>query len=89
MLISTKIKCIKRDKMGGKSSRQYQTPSLHEEAARNFHKRIKAYNYAYHGPYHNYIEWCRAQYELECIPIYLRQGPNYRPQYDHWGNQEY
>jgi len=75
--------------MGGKSSRQYQTQSLHEQASINFHNRIKDYNYAYHGSYHEYIEWCHGQYQLECIPIYLRNGPNYTPQYDFWGNQIY
>ena len=42
-------------KMGGKSSRQSQTPSLQEEAAINFHNRIKKYDYVYHGPYHEYL----------------------------------
>jgi hypothetical protein len=78
--------------MGGKSSREYYAEEQAKRtlnAARNYHRRIKEYNYAYNGPYYNYVEWCRAQYELECIPEYCRQGPNYRPQYDHWGNQVY
>jgi hypothetical protein len=59
------------------------------EAAINYHKRIRAYNYAYHGPYHDYVEWCQAEYELECIPPCCRQGSGYRPQYDHYGRQIY
>lgn len=59
------------------------------QAAINFHKRIQSYNYAYHGPYCYYVEWCRSQYELECIPEWMRQGSNYRPQYDSWGRQVY
>ena len=76
-------------KMGGNSSREKSDADYKLEAAINFHKRIKSYHYAYHGNYIEYVEYCRAQYQLECIPSYLRQGPNYRPQYDHWGNQEY
>lgn len=74
--------------MGGNSSREQQ-PDLEVTAAINFQKRIRGYNYAYHGPYHYYVEWCRAQYELECIPEWCRQGSGYTPQYDHWGRQTY
>jgi hypothetical protein len=62
---------------------------LEIKASINFHERIKTYNYAYHGPYHEYVELCRAQYELECIPKSCQQGPNYRPEYDHHGRQIY
>jgi hypothetical protein len=62
---------------------------LEKIAAINYHKRINMYHYAYHGPYHEYIELCRAQYELECIPKICHHGPNYRPQYDHHGRQIY
>jgi len=78
--------------MGGNSSRESYAKEERElkiKAARNFHNRIQMYHYAYHGNYIEYVEWCRAQYELECIPSYLRQGPAYKPIYDHWGNQEY
>ena len=50
---------------------------LQEKALRNYDARINNYNYAYHGPYINYINWCRAEYELECIPDCCRYGPNY------------
>jgi hypothetical protein len=78
--------------MGGNSSREYyakQQSELELNAVKNYHMRVKAYNYAYHGPYYDYIEWCRGQFELECIPQCCRQGPNYRPQYDSWGREIY
>lgn len=78
--------------MGSNSSRQSEYDKQRElelEAARNFHNRLKAYNYAYHGPYYAYVESCRAQYELECIPYYCRQGAGYSSQYDAWGNRIY
>ena len=49
------------------------------EAQRKFDFRIRNYNYAYHGSYIDYVHWCRAQYELECIPECCRQGHNFRP----------
>lgn len=72
--------------MGSKISKscQYKAKqpelSLEEIAAINYHKRVNEYNFAYHGYYIDYIEWCRAQYELECIPESCRQGSRYRPQ---------
>jgi hypothetical protein len=66
--------------MGQSSSSTYVERNWEREAAINFHKRIKEYNYAYHGMYYDYVEWCRAQYELECIPEWCRQGSNYRAQ---------
>jgi hypothetical protein len=52
---------------------------LTAEAQRKFDFRIRNYNYAYHGSYIDYVHWCRAQYELECIPECCRQGHNFRP----------
>ena len=78
--------------MGGNSSRESyakEQSKLELNADINFHKRIRGYNYAYHGYYTDYVEWCRAQYELECIPECCRQGSGYTPQYDHWGRQTY
>lgn len=66
--------------MGSKSSKlseyklKQQEINLEEIAARNYHKRMDEYNYAHHGYYIDYIEWCRAQYELECIPECCRRG---------------
>lgn len=78
--------------MGSKFSRESDAEEQSKRtlnAARNYHRRIKEYNYAYHGYYTDYVECCRAQYELECIPEWCRQGRGYTPQYDHWGNREY
>lgn len=62
---------------------------LRMKALINYDRRIKSYNFAYHGYYLDYVEWCRGQYELECKPEYCRQGSNYSPQYDQWGYEEY
>jgi hypothetical protein len=51
---------------------------LEAEALKRFNIRVNSYSYPHHGPYIQYIEWCRAQYELDCIPPSCRQGPNYR-----------
>ena len=56
-------------------------------ALKNYNQRIKNYCFPRHGPYFDYMEWCLAQYELECIPESCRQGPAYKPQYDSWGNK--
>ena len=56
-------------------------------AARNYHRRINEYRYAYHGYYTDYVEWCRGQYELECLPECCRQGVGYTQKYDEWGNE--
>jgi hypothetical protein len=70
--------------MGNNSAKQKQSEiiiqqKLNEQALKNFDLRVKSYSYAYHGPYYQYIEFCRAQYELECIPECCRYGPNYDP----------
>ena len=78
--------------MGSSSSTQYHVQTQQERtmrAARNFHHRIKSYDYAYDGLYSDHVEWCHAQYQLECLPEECLQGPNYRPQYDGHGNQVY
>lgn len=45
---------------------------LRRRAEINYDRRIRAYNYVYHGYFIDYIEWCRVQYELECIPQYQK-----------------
>jgi hypothetical protein len=62
---------------------------LEQEALNNYNQRIKNYCYPRHGHYYDYQQWCLAQYHLECLPPSCRQGPNYKPQYDSWGNQYY
>jgi len=50
---------------------------LESIALRNFNQRIKAYSYPHHGNYYLYIEQCKAEYELECIPESCRQGTRF------------
>ena len=54
---------------------------LEEEAMRKFNYRVRTYSYPHHGPYHEYIEWCRGQYELDCLPDYCKQGHAYSGNY--------
>jgi hypothetical protein len=49
------------------------------QAARKYHERMRSYNYFIHGPYEHYVEWCRGQFQLECMPDHLRYGANYNP----------
>lgn len=51
---------------------------LQEKALRNFDARVRNYHYAYHGPYVEYVEWCRMEYEMECIPEVCRYSANCR-----------
>ena len=58
---------------------------IKKEALKKFNIKISSYNYAQHGSHYEYIQWCRAQYELDCIPEYCRQGSNYNPRnHDHY-----
>jgi hypothetical protein len=43
-------------------------------ASENFNQRVRSWSYPHHGPYQPYIDWCRQQYQLECIPPSWRQG---------------
>jgi hypothetical protein len=75
--------------MGCNLSKDDQTISMEQslivnEALKRFDLRVKSYSYPYHGPYYEYIEWCRAKFQLECISKDCRQGPNYRPQNDYY-----
>ncbi len=76
----------KLNKMGNDSSTQSRQnlaaisqQKLEAIAQNNFNIRVNSYSYPHHGPYFQYIECCRAQYELECIPPSCRQGSNYTP----------
>ena len=76
--------------MGNNSSSRQEQFNKHQkmeaEAIRIFNIRINGYSYAHHGNYYDYVEWCRAKYELDCIPKSCQQGPNYR-EYDQYGNR--
>ena len=76
--------------MGSSNSTSYWERAqieLEAEALRRYNIRVKGYSNLYHGNYFEYLEWCKAMYELECIPESCRQGPKWRPRYDKWGNQ--
>jgi len=88
------IKYLNKFKMGCFLSREKAGVSIYQqhlevEAMRRFNARVANYSYAHHGPYFDYIEWCRGQFCLECIPESLRYGENYTPQYDAHGVQVY
>lgn len=59
---------------------------LQEEAYKRFNYRVSIYSYPHHGPYHDYIEWCQNQYELECIPLEARFGHNYKEEKEEYDN---
>ena len=65
-----------------KIERLIEEQRLVAEAQRKFDFRIRNYNYAYHGSYIDYVHWCRAQFELECLPKSVIYGPNYTPKND-------
>jgi hypothetical protein len=67
--------------------RQERQERLRAEAQRLFNQRIDEYSYAHHGSHFEYIQWCCAQYQLDCIPEFCRQGSNYTPHEDAFGNQ--
>ena len=48
-----------------------------EQAIRNYNYRIKNYNPIIHGDRYIYMYQVEAEYELECIPKYLRHGSGY------------
>ena len=67
-------------KMGNNSSKKSESidkekieEKIKEEAFKKFNARIHSYNYAQHGSHYEYIQWCRAEYELECINEFKRK----------------
>ena len=34
------------------------------------------YNYAYHGSYSTYLRNVKAQFQLDCLPDYVKYGSN-------------
>ena len=51
--------------------------SLEGKALINYNQRINSYKYHMHGPYYEYVEWCQAKHEYECLPLICRQGSRY------------
>ena len=50
---------------------------LKRRAFEIYKHRVENYNYAYHGPYHKYLRYIQAQYELDCLPNSIKYGRNY------------
>jgi hypothetical protein len=51
--------------------------SAKQRATKVYNYRIKNYNPIIHGPIEFYIIQIEAEYELECIPEYMRRGRTY------------
>ena len=63
-------------KMGNNSSKKSELmdeEKIKKEALKKFNIKISSYNYAQHGSHYEYIQWCRAEYELECINEFKRK----------------
>jgi hypothetical protein len=62
------------------SKRQQQdkieSEKIYNKAVKIFNDRLKNYNPMLHGNYYYYLQCIQAQFELDCIPEYLRHGPN-------------
>jgi len=67
--------------MGNNNSRKtedlIEEQKLVLEAQRKFDFRVKNYSFPHHGSYLDYIHWCRAQFELDCLPDYCKRGHAY------------
>ena len=67
--------------MGTNSSKKSQPideEKIKEEALKKFNARISSYNYPQHGSHYEYIQWCRTQYQLDCIPKFYRKIYNFK-----------
>ena len=52
-------------------------------ALQNYHMRVNSWRGPRFGPeYHNYMNWCNAQYQLESIPEAWRRGSNTANDFD-------
>ena len=50
---------------------------LHNKALELYKQRLKNYDYAFHGNYTTYLRNIQAQFQLDCLPDYLKYGNNY------------
>jgi hypothetical protein len=63
--------------MGSNSSKENYFKAQQELRTRatiNYDRRLREYKFSHHGYYINYLEWCRDQYERECMPEYCRKN---------------
>ena len=79
MTFYTKHEILKMgSEMSLESKRQQEEYILNQqrlkiEAFARYEARLNSYRLHY-GRYEDYIDWCNAQYELECIPEICRSG---------------
>jgi hypothetical protein len=50
---------------------------LYNKAVELYKQRLKNYDYAFHGNYTTYLRNIQAQFQLDCLPEYLKYGDNY------------
>ena len=62
-----------------KKSESIDEEKIKEAALKIFNTRINSYNYAQNGSHYEYIQRCRAQYELDCIAEFKRRGIRFNP----------
>jgi hypothetical protein len=67
--------------MGNNSSNKYTAKqeeaimaAARERALKIYNYRVNSYNYLVHGPIEYYMVQIQAEYELECIPEFMRSG---------------
>lgn len=66
--------------MGNSNSsekQRIQRTILHKNAVNLYNQRIQNYNHAYHGSYSTYLRNVKAQFQLDCLPDYVKYGSNY------------
>ena len=57
---------------------------LHARALDNYKKRLRSYNYCFHGNYSEFLDEINAQFELECLPDYVLYGSTFHSNYSRW-----
>ena len=49
----------------------------YNNAVELYRQRVRNYNYAYHGNYSDYLIDIQAQFQLDCLPEWVKYGSNY------------
>jgi len=78
--------------MGNKSSsssRLSRQEIREKEAIKQYNIRVKGYNFALHGSYHTYIEWCQSMFQMDCIQKEALEGNNCSREFDDYGRRIY
>lgn len=50
---------------------------LHQSALRNYHYKLRNYDYYKHGSYRRYLHCVEVQYELDCLPDCVKYSNNH------------